>query len=231
MMADRGGAKAIGILLDLGLRSSQVDRPERGFSYLEDGPLDMRMEEGTGPTAERLLSEADRPTLVRVLREGGEEPRAPRIARGILEARERGGLATTRDLARAVEAAVPRRDRIRSLARTFQAVRIWVNRELEELDAFLAEAPEMLEEEGVLCVISYHSLEDRRVKRAMRGWARGCICPPQAPECRCGRSPEVELLTRRVKVPSAGEKARNPRSRSAKLRACRRIRGGGDEKR
>lgn len=213
-----------GILLDLGVSSSQIERSPRGFSYMRDGPLDMRMNPERGPKARDRLMECEERQLAGILRDFGEEPRSKRIARAILERRATGTLQTTGDLREAVVSSVPARDRTQSLARTFQAIRIWVNGELEELDAFLAAAPQLLEGEGVLCIIAYHSLEDRRVKAAFRGWARDCVCPPELPVCRCGQRRIAEILTRRVRKPSSAEVEENPRSRSARLRACKMLR-------
>lgn len=215
-----------GVLLDLGVSSLQLDLAARGFSLRGDGPLDMRMDPTVGPTAAEWLADVDLRELERILATYGEERYARQIARAIGVARERGPLRTTRQLVDVVHRAVPGvyfAERIDPATRTFQAVRIAVNDELAALDRGLEAAFRALDRDGLLVVISFHSLEDRRVKTFFRDRAAACTCPPDFPECRCGKRVEAEILTRRPLVASPEELATNPRSRSAKLRAARRV--------
>jgi 16S rRNA (cytosine1402-N4)-methyltransferase len=226
------GLRADVVLLDLGVSSMQIDQRERGFSYSYDAPLDMRMDPTHGPDAAELLNTLEQRQLAKILSHFGEEPNAGALAREIVRRREREPFATTGQLVEAVEAALPaavrRRFGGRSPAkRAFQAIRIAVNGELDDLDRALPFAWEILRPGGRLAVISFHSLEDRRVKRFLADRARGCICPPDLPVCACGRTPEAELLTRRSIVPTPGEIAANPRASSGRLRVARRIEGGG----
>ncbi len=210
-----------GILLDLGLSSRQLADPERGFAFSLDGPLDMRFDPTEeGVSAADLVNSWSVQELREVLYRWGEERQAGRIARAIVAARP---LHTTRELARVVEEAVGRRGRIHPATRTFQALRIAVNRELEALEEGLPQALALLRPGGRLVVISFHSLEDRIVKRFLRREARDCICPPQAPVCTCGHRAQVRLLTRKPVRPSAAEVEANPRARSARLRAAEKI--------
>jgi len=211
------------IYMDLGVSSFQLDVAERGFSYSYDAPLDMRMDPRQELSAADLVNEWPEPRLASALRELGEERHARSIAREIARRRP---LETTSELVDAVRAAVPpsyRFGRGHPAKRTFQAIRIAVNNELDSLDRALPAAWDLLEEGGRLAVISFHSLEDRRVKRFMVELARGCICPPEFPVCVCGHEPEASLLSRRVVRPGPDELERNPRSASARLRAARRI--------
>lgn len=212
----RGGAD--GVLFDLGLASLQLDDPSRGFSFTTEGPLDMRMDrEGGGPTARDLLHAHRERDLAHIIREYGEERWARQVARGIVAAREQGSLETTHDLALVVSRAIPRRfwpRRIHPATRTFQAIRIAVNRELEGLEEALMTAAGLLRPAGRICVIAFHSLEDRVVKHLFRRLA--------AP----GATPGVTILTRRPVTASPEEVARNPRARSAKLRAAERRETG-----
>jgi 16S rRNA (cytosine1402-N4)-methyltransferase len=217
------GLKADLVYLDLGMSSMQVDTRERGFSYAYDAPLDMRMNPDQDLTAREILNTYDRRRLARLLREYGEERFADRIAGEIVRRRP---LATTFELNDAITAAVPAPARFAGghpAKRTFQAIRIAVNGELTQLDEALPLAWEILVPEGRLAAISFHSLEDRRVKRFLAARARGCICPPDLPVCGCGRTPEAELVHRRSIVPTPGEVAANPRSKSARLRAARKL--------
>jgi 16S rRNA (cytosine1402-N4)-methyltransferase len=219
-------ARADVIYLDLGMSSMQVDTRERGFSYAYDAPLDMRMDPDQELTAREILNTWDRRRLARMLREYGEERYADRIAGEIVRRRD---LSTTFELVDAITAAIPAPARFAGghpAKRTFQAIRIAVNDELAQLDAALPAAWELLRPGGRLAVISFQSLEDRRVKRFLADRTRGCICPPDLPVCACGRTPEAELVTRRSIVPSAGEIADNPRSKSARLRAARKLEDG-----
>lgn len=221
VLAELGIDRVDGILADLGVSSPQLDRGERGFSFRHQGPLDMRMDQSTGETAADLLARVTEDELERILRELGEERFARRIARRILEARDRGELRSTADLAAVVTRAAPARDRHKNPAtRTFQALRIALNRELEELDRFLDEAAACLRPGGRLCVISFHSLEDRMVKRRFRAWMAETPETANAGERSAER--RFRLLTRRIVLPSEAEQERNPRARSAKLRVIER---------
>ena len=220
------GVKADLVYLDLGMSSMQVDTLERGFSYAYDAPLDMRMDPSQELTAREIVNTWDRRRLARALREYGEERYADRIAGQIERARAGGGLSTTFELVDAITAAIPAPARFAGghpAKRTFQAIRIAVNEELAQLDAALPLAWQILHPDGRLAAISFHSLEDRRVKRFLADRTRGCICPPDLPVCGCGRTPEAELVFRRSVAPSAGEVAANPRARSARLRAARKL--------
>lgn len=215
-----------GILLDLGVSSYQLDTPGRGFSFREDGPLDMRMDQGEGVTAAELLASLDETELARIFRELGEERHARRIARRIVEVRETAPLETTRQLAELVRNAVPggrAPARIHPATRVFQALRIFVNAELDQVRAGLDAGLELLRPGGRMAVISFHSLEDRIVKHCFRDAAQGCICPPKLPYCHCGRTPQVEVLTRKGVRAGSEELDRNPRARSAVLRAVRKL--------
>lgn len=221
------GVQADCVLLDLGVSSMQVDTWERGFSYSYDAPLDMRMDPGQELDARTVVNTWDQRRLARVLREFGEERYAGQIARGIVRARERAPLETTNELVEVIKDAVPAPARFAGghpAKRSFQAIRIAVNGELEQIDRALPGAWAVLRENGRFAGISFHSLEDRRVKRFLVERARGCICPPDLPVCACGRTAEAALLTRRSVVPSADEIADNPRAASARLRAARKLR-------
>jgi 16S rRNA (cytosine1402-N4)-methyltransferase len=226
LLAEQGGGPVDGILLDLGVSSPQIDDPGRGFSTRLDGPLDLRFDRGAGVPASVWLARASAEELVRVLREFGEEPRAVQVAEAIVSAREHSPLETTARLRAVLEGVAGRRGELpaKSLARVFQALRIAVNDELGELDRFLAGLRGLLAPGGRVVIISFHSLEDRRVKRAFREAARDCLCPPELPICACGGGHAwLDVLTARPIVPGARELERNPRARSAKLRAARRI--------
>jgi len=212
--------------LDLGMSSMQVDTRERGFSYAYDAPLDMRMDPDQELTAREVVNTWERRRLARALREYGEERYADRIAGQIVRRRAAQPLETTFELVDAITAAIPAPARFAGghpAKRTFQAIRIAVNEELAQLDAALPLAWQILKPGGRLAGISFHSLEDRRVKRFLADRTRGCICPPDLPVCGCGRTPEAELVFRRSAVPSPGEVAANPRSKSARLRAARKL--------
>ena len=227
VMREAGEAKASGILADLGVSSLQFDTPGRGFSFRHDAPLDMRMNaSGDEETAAELLESLPEEEIARIIYEYGEERRSRRIARWIVDRRERGEpLKTTGELAELVARAVghKRGEKIHPATRTFQALRIAVNRELDGLDEFLETAVALLEPQGRLAVISFHSLEDRVVKRTFRRLAGQCECDPRAPVCRCGARREVEILTRRPVVAGDEELDENSRARSAKLRACLKL--------
>ncbi len=211
-----------GALLDLGLSSLQLDDASRGFSYLQDGPLDMRMS-GDGTPASVFIEQSSEDELCRVLKEYGEMSGARRIARAIKNASERDAMASTFDLKLAVESAMGRWVPPAVLSRVFQAVRVALNGELENISNFLNLITGHMNRDGRLVVISYQSLEDRLVKNFFKAKSARCVCPPSVPVCVCGQVPSLELLTRRVVRPSATEVARNPRSRSARLRAAKVI--------
>ena len=216
------------IYLDLGISSLQLDAAERGFSYSYDAPLDMRMDPEGSPSATDLVNEWPEERLATVIRDYGEERHARSIAREITRRRP---LHTTAELVDAIRAAVPpayRFGRGHPAKRTFQALRIAVNDELDSLDRVLPAAWDILRERGRLAVISFHSLEDRRVKRFLADRARGCVCPPELPVCICGREPEAEPLTRRALAATPEEVERNPRSHSARLRGARKLPRGLD---
>ena len=213
-----------GILLDLGISSHQIDDASRGFSFREGAPLDMRMggAADAAPSAEELLGSASDEELVRIFRLYGDEPRAARLAREIVRRRATRPFRTSDDLVGAIRGALGARSGPPDFARLFQAVRIAVNDELAGLERALPALRDRLAPGGTLAVIAYHSGEDRLVKHAFREWSTDCICPPRHPMCTCGGSHATgALLTRRATVASADEIARNPRARSAKLRAWR----------
>jgi len=214
------------IYLDLGMSSMQVDTWERGFSYAYDAPLDMRMDPSQELSARDIVNTWDERRIARLLREYGEERYGSQIARAIERRRRRGELDTTQALVDAIKSAVPIPAQFAGghpARRTFQALRIAVNDELGQLDAALPAAWELLAPGGRMAAISFHSLEDRRVKRFMAARAQGCVCPPDLPICVCGHEPEAELLTRRAVAPTPGEIAANPRSKSAHLRVARKL--------
>ena len=227
LLEEAGAGKLDGVLLDLGVSSPQLDCAERGFSYHSDAPLDMRMDQSQGITAAELLNTYDREQLKRIIGEYGEEKWASRIADIICEHRTIKPFETTGDLVRAVDAAIPQR--IRRAAdghparRTFQAIRIAVNDELEPLDRAVRDLVGCLRPGGRICVISFHSLEDRIIKNAFRDLQNPCICPPKAPVCVCGRKPVVKIVAKGGISPSKEETARNPRARSARLRVAEKL--------
>lgn len=214
------------VYLDLGMSSMQIDTWQRGFSYAYDAPLDMRMDPRQPLTAQEIVNTWDERQLARILRRYGEERYAGQIVRAIVRERGREEITGTQQLVEVITSAVPVPARFAGghpAKRTFQALRIAVNDELVQLQEALPEAWELLSTGGRLAAISFHSLEDRLVKRFLVERARGCICPPDLPICVCGHEPEAELLTRRAIAPSPGEIADNPRSRSAHLRAARKL--------
>jgi 16S rRNA (cytosine1402-N4)-methyltransferase len=220
------GAKPDLIYLDLGMSSMQVDTWTRGFSYAYDAPLDMRMDPSQELTAAEIVNTWDERRLARLLREYGEERYSGQIARAVGRARRREPLTSTHQLVDTIKAAIPVPAQFAGghpARRTFQALRIAVNDELTQLEEALPVAWDLLREDGRLAAISFHSLEDRRVKRFLAALARGCICPPELPVCVCGHEPEAELLTRRAVAPTPGEVAANPRSKAAHLRAARKL--------
>ena len=214
-------------LFDLGLSSPQIDFPERGFSYKEDAPLDMRRNPSKHTkTAAEVINTLNQPDLARVIREYGEEKWANRIAQFIVEQRQEAPIETTLQLVEVIKAAIPasaRRQGGHPAKRTFQALRIAVNDELNELHTAIAAASRWLNPGGRIAVISYHSLEDRIVKDTFVELARGCICPPDIPICTCGNKPKLKVITKKPIVPTAEEQKANPRSRSAKLRVAQKL--------
>ena len=219
-------AKVDGILFDLGISSRQLERPERGFSFQHDGPLDMRMSRDQKTTAASLINTLSCGDLAKVLKTYGEEKWARRIAKKIVAERDRKKINTTKELSDIVVSAVPAFSRSRKIhpaTKTFQALRIVVNEELDILEVALNDAVELLEEGGRICVISFHSLEDRIVKQTFHLYHKGCICPPKTPQCICGKKPVLEILTKKAVVPTPEEIRANPRARSAKLRAAKKI--------
>jgi 16S rRNA (cytosine1402-N4)-methyltransferase len=217
------GVRADGVLFDLGVSSMQIDRPERGFSYAADAPLDMRMDPGSALSARELVNEAGERELTKIFREYGEERYARQIARAIARRRRERPFERTGELVETVKSAIPAPARFgdgHPAKRVFQALRIAVNDELGSLEAALPAALDMLRPEGRLAVISFHSLEDRIVKRFLRAQERGCTCPPDFPVCVCGHEPVLRALSRRPIRPSTREIASNPRAASARLRAA-----------
>ncbi len=217
------GVRADVVLLDLGLSSMQVDRPERGFSYATDAPLDMRMDTSDESSAADVLASWSERELATIFRSFGEERYARQIARGIVRRRKEAPIERTGELVDVVRASIPTPARFgegHPAKRVFQALRIEVNHELESLEAGLPAAFEMLRPGGRLAVISFHSLEDRIAKRFLRDRVRGCTCPPELPVCVCGREPEARLLTTKPVRPSAHEVELNPRAASARLRVA-----------
>jgi 16S rRNA (cytosine1402-N4)-methyltransferase len=224
---DAGFGTVDGMLFDLGLSSFQLADRERGFGFRTGGPLDMRFDTSRGVPAAELLATLDAAELTALFRRYGEERQAPRIARTIVAERKTEPIATAEDLAALVERVAPGNPRVRRrihpATRVFQALRIAVNEELEALQDGLAAAVDLLRPGGRLVVLSYHSLEDRIVKRFIAAERRGCVCPPELPVCVCGRNPRLRLVTRPSLTPSAAEIAANPRARSARLRAAERL--------
>jgi 16S rRNA (cytosine1402-N4)-methyltransferase len=218
-----GVAPVRGVLLDLGVSSPQLDEAARGFSYRHHGPLDMRMDTSQPLTAADVVNGYTENDLARVIRTYGEERFARRVARGIVSARP---ISDTVRLADVIKEAIPaatRRTGGHPAKRTFQALRLEVNGELRALDEVLPAAIDALDVGGRIAVLSYHSLEDRRVKRAFADAARGCVCPPDFPVCRCGADPVLRLVTRKGVVPTADEIEANPRSKSARLRVAEKV--------
>jgi 16S rRNA (cytosine1402-N4)-methyltransferase len=227
LLTEAGIAYADGFLFDLGVSSPQLDVGDRGFSYHEDAPLDMRMDpSGGGVSAADIVATYSEAELSRIIREYGEDRWASRIAAFIVAARGRRPIRTTGDLVRVIKDAIPaaaRRTGPHPARRTFQALRIEVNREIEMLERGLRAAVKWLTPGGRIVVISYHSLEDRVVKRIFSELARGCICPPELSVCSCGQEPVLRIVTRRPVTPTDREIEENPRARSAKLRVAEKI--------
>jgi 16S rRNA (cytosine1402-N4)-methyltransferase len=228
--AERGEERVAGILVDLGISSYQLDTPERGFSFRAGGVvaevgLDMRMDRSRGETAAELVNQLTERELADLIFEFGEERASRRIARRIVQERAEGPIETTARLAELVVRAVNQQGhwKIHPATKTFQALRIAVNRELEGLGAFVTAAVDLLEPDGRLVIITFHSLEDRLIKQALRQEAGQCKCPPRKMICDCGARRKVEIMTRKALLPGEAEVKVNPRARSAKLRACRRL--------
>ncbi len=223
-----GVASVDGVILDLGVSSYQLDTVERGFTYREDAPLDMRMDQRQSLTAKNVVNEYSERELTRILRDYGEEKFAKNIARQIVTARSKKELETTGELIQVIKAAIPMRVQAvggHPAKRTFQAIRIEVNRELEVLEDSLENLVDLLNDEGRICVITFHSLEDRIVKEKFRTFEHPCTCPPDFPVCVCGKIPKGVVLTKKPIYPSQEEQESNPRAKSAKLRIFeRRIR-------
>src|SRR5437867_8836495 len=217
------GVRADAILFDLGVSSMQIDRPERGFSYASDAPLDMRMDPGSDVSARELVNEAGERELARIFRDYGEERYAKQIARAIARRRRERPFERTAELVETIKSAIPAPARFgdgHPAKRVFQALRIAVNDELDSLEAALPAALDMLRPGGRLAAISFHSLEDRIVKRFLRSQERGCTCPPDLPVCVCGHEPALRAQSRRAIRPTPQEIGANPRAASARLRAA-----------
>ena len=223
ILREAGVSGVDGALFDLGVSSPQLDDASRGFSYMQDAPLDMRMDNTAALTAREVVNTWSQEELRRILYEYGEERYAPAVAKAIIRARETGPVETTLELAEIVRGAMPPaalREKQHPAKRSFQAVRIAVNGELDVLPPMLEAAVDSLNPGGRLAVITFHSLEDRIVKQTLREQARGCTCPREFPVCVCGKKPKIRLVTRKPIVPGAAELSENPRARSAKLRAA-----------
>ena len=216
-----------GILLDLGLSQHQLEASGRGFSFQKDEPLDMRMDIRSGQPAADLVNQLSEAHLVRIFKQYGEERWSSRIAHAVVDQRRREPIETSRQLAKLVSSAVPRhaiaKQKIHPATRIFMALRIAVNHELERLDIFLSKAVDCLLPGGRLCILSFHSLEDRMVKRRFKALATGCTCPPDLPVCACGKQPKVRLVNKKVLRPSAAEIANNPMARSTRLRGVEKL--------
>ena len=216
-----------GILLDLGISLHQIESSGRGFSFLRDEPLDMRMNRTSRTTAEDLVNRMDEKNLKQIFREYGEERWAGQIAKKIVRSRKQNAIKSSNQLARIVCDAVPKsssfHQKIHPATRVFMALRIAVNKELEMLNVFMENVAELLNHKARLCVLSFHSLEDRIVKHRFKSLEKGCVCPPDFPECVCNQKPVLRLLTKKVVRPSKEEIERNPMARSTKLRAAEKI--------
>ena len=222
LASDCGFTQADGILMDIGVSSHQLDTPERGFSYHTDAPLDMRMSQ-EGPTAADLVNTLSWQQIAEIISRYGEDKSAARIAKAIVAARETAPIETTLQLADIIRESVPaavRREPGHPARKTFQALRIAVNGELDRLSEGLDAAFSMLRPGGRLAIITFHSLEDRMVKRRMNDWCTGCTCPPDFPVCVCGKKPRAQLVYKKGLAPSPEELEENPRARSARLRVC-----------
>ncbi len=216
-----------GILLDLGLSLHHIENSGRGFSFRKDEPLDMRMDIQSPQTAENLVNNLSQAELQKLFKEYGEERRAKQIARKIIKIRRQKKIRTSKQLAQIIVDSIPAqaafKQKIHPATRVFMALRIAVNRELERLETFLEYAVDLLNPGGRLCVLAFHSLEDRIVKQRLKTLEKGCTCPPQLPQCVCGQEPQLRILTKKVVRPTAEEIAANPKARSTRLRAAEKI--------
>ncbi len=225
-LAELGAPRPDGILFDLGVSSYQLDNGQRGFSYMADAPLDMRMDRGQALTARQVVNEYSQQRLRQLLWEYGEERHSGRIAAAIARRREERPIETTLELAEIIRGAMPPqalREKQHPAKRSFQAIRIEVNGELQAVEQAVADGIKLLNPGGRIAVISFHSLEDRIAKRIFAQQAKGCVCPPEFPVCVCGRKPQIKLLHKGVVLPSRQEMEQNPRARSAKLRAAEKL--------
>ena len=226
VLTDLGISRVNGIVLDLGVSSYQLDTVERGFTYRENAPLDMRMDQRQEKTARDIVNGYSEMELYGIIRDYGEDKFAKNIAKHIVRAREEKPIETTDELTEVIKAAIPMKFRVvggHPAKRTFQAIRIELNHELDVLKNHLNEMVELLDTNGRICIITFHSLEDRIVKNAMAEAAKGCTCPPSFPVCVCGKKPQVRIVTRKPIVSGEEELERNPRARSAKLRICEKL--------
>ena len=226
LLAGAGAPPVHGMLFDLGVSSPQLDDPERGFSYMHDAPLDMRMDQTQTLTARTVVNQWPQEELRRILTDYGEERYAPAIAGAIVRVRGQEPIETTFQLVDVIRSAMPAaalREKQHPAKRTFQAIRIAVNDELTAVERVVDQAIDRLSPGGRLCIITFHSLEDRLVKQGFAAAAKGCICPPDFPVCVCGRTPKIRLVTRKPILPSGKELEENPRSRSAKLRIAEKL--------
>ena len=226
LLDDQGLSGLDGMLFDLGVSSPQLDDKTRGFSYMQDAPLDMRMDQSERLTADTVVNQWPQEELRRILWQYGEERYAPQIAAAIVRRRAERPIASTLDLVEVIRGAMPARalrEKQHPAKRSFQAIRIAVNDELSAVDRMLQAAVPRLAPGGRLCVISFHSLEDRLVKNALAAFAKGCTCPPDLPVCVCGKVPEVRLVSRKPIGASPAELEENPRARSAKLRVAEKL--------
>ena len=216
-----------GILLDLGMSQHQIENSGRGFSFNKDEPLDMRMDIRSELTAEKLVNSLSQAELQKLFKEFGEERRAKQIARHIINIRRDQKIKSSKQLAQIIMGSIPAqaafKQKIHPATRVFMALRIAVNRELERLDTFLEVAVDLLNPGGRLCVLAFHSLEDRKVKQRFKVLEKGCTCPPQLPQCACGKKPQLRILTKKVVRPTEEEIAANPMARSTRLRAAEKL--------
>ena len=226
VLSSLGIEKVDGIYLDLGVSSYQLDTAERGFTYRENAPLDMRMDQRNEKTAADIVNEYSEMELYRIIRDYGEDRFAKNIAKHIVKARQEKRIETTDELVEIIKAAIPARVRAEGghpAKRTFQAIRIELNHELEVLDESIDTMVDLLNPGGRLSIITFHSLEDRIVKTGLAEFAKGCTCPPDFPVCVCGKTPDIRLVNKKPILPSREEIEENPRARSAKLRVCERV--------
>ena len=215
--------KADGILLDLGISSFQIDNPKRGFSYLTDCDLDMRMANNLGNKASDIISNYSKSELTEIFKKYGEERRSKIISSSIVKSRMKDKIKTSYELRKIIEKSIPNKNKIKTISRIFQSLRIEVNKELDNLENFLKTFTKTLKIGGRIVIISYHSLEDKLAKRYFKQFSKGCICPPNIPLCICGGEKLLKILTKKPVRPSRDEIKTNPRARSAKLRAAERI--------